>query len=161
MAKIYIIGYRGISWTSKIIRRFTFGPFSHVEWLINPQTLEGFGAFEKLGGVDFTGPHLHKPETKYDIWSISCTSREKKLFEEFNLEQKGKKYDWPGILGFAKFKNNEDPDKWFCSELVAAACKYADIPILNWEYIHPGIISPNKFALSPLLHLERRGQVLK
>lgn len=34
--------------------------------------------------------------------------------------QLGKKYDWLGILGYITF-NFENPKRWYCSELAAAA----------------------------------------
>lgn len=149
---IEIIGYKGLSLTSKIIQKFTFGKFSHVEWLLDIDTLEGFGAFEKIGGVDFTGPHLHKKNTPYVVWSIPVCTKQYAMFAEFMYSQRYKKYDWPGILGFPTFKDNNDPNKWFCSEILTVGCKEVDIPLFNWEYTKPGVTSPNRFVLSPLFY---------
>ena len=154
---IYIIGYKGISLASKIIRKFTLGEYSHVEWLLDPTTLKGFGAFEEIGGVGYTGPHLHKKGTKYTIWTIQCTERQKSRFIDFHLQKEGCKYDWFGILGFARFRNTNNPNKWFCSELETMACKDADIPLFNWDTVAPGLTSPNRFAMSPLLNLFHEG----
>ena len=52
-------------------------------------------------------------------------------FCDFLLSQEGKPYDLTGIFGFVADRNWDEPDSWFCSELVAAAlskCGYFQYP---------------------------------
>jgi uncharacterized protein YycO len=39
---------------------------------------------------------------------------------QFALEQVGKPYDWSAIISLAAQRDWQEPDKWFCSELVEA-----------------------------------------
>jgi len=45
--------------------------------------------------------------------------------------QAGKPYDLSAILGIAFDRNWRDENRWFCSELVAAAFEHVDAPLLS------------------------------
>lgn len=153
-----VVGFKGTSFGSWVIRKGTFGEYSHVEWLHDINAMTGFGAFHKNGGVNYTGPHLHNTGTPYVVWEIECLQRQYDKFAEFSLAQKGKSYDWKGILGFPTFKDRNSADKWFCSELLTAACQLAGIRLFNWTETQPGVTSPNRFVLSPLLNKIKEGK---
>ena len=69
---------------------------------------------------------------------------------DFALAQVGKDYDYEGITGFITGQNNDNVEKWFCSELVSAAFAVAGVPLLRND---PYKISPGGLATSPLLSL--------
>jgi hypothetical protein len=94
---------------------------------------------------------LHDKGVEYSIFEIEVKKEQKDLIEIFLLKQLSSKreYDLKGIFGFATFSDIEDKKKWFCSELVFTAYKYAGIDLL--KYIEPYKVSPRLFLLSPLL----------
>ena len=57
----------------------------------------------------------------------------KEKIEDFLLEQIEKKYDYLGIIDFiVPFTDNlQDQNRWFCSELISAACISAGYNIWN------------------------------
>ena len=64
-----------------------------------------------------------------DNWDVVEVTLAKDL--KWLNAQIGKKYDWLGILGYVTI-GIEDPKKWYCSELAAAA-----IGLKNWQ-VSPG-----------------------
>ena len=62
---------------------------------------------------------------------------------DFLNAQVGKAYDILGLLAFLRRKKSEDPDKWFCSELAAAAAVVGETPRINTLYMQPWMISPH------------------
>ena len=59
-----------------------------------------------------------------------------------------------------KHKDINNPKKWFCSEIVVAAMDFAGIRFFNWDVVKPGLISPNKFSLSPCLIKVSKGKTM-
>jgi hypothetical protein len=55
------------------------------------------------------------------VLDIPTFDRIEKRFHGFLYEQLGKKYDWRAVFGLGMGRDWRDPEKWFCSELVAAA----------------------------------------
>jgi hypothetical protein len=94
---------------------------------------------------------LHDKGVEYSIFEIDVKKEQKDLIEIFLLKQisYNPEYDLKGIFGFATFSDLEDKKKWFCSELVFTAYKYAGVKLL--KYIEPYKVSPRLFLLSPLL----------
>lgn len=45
--------------------------------------------------------------------------------------QQGKRYDWSAIAGMGADRNWRDPNRWFCSELVAAAFEKTGNPLFS------------------------------
>jgi hypothetical protein len=69
---------------------------------------------------------------------------------DFALAQVGKKYDYAGITGFLVRKDIQKAERWFCSELVAAAFESAGAMLLRQP---PHKIDPGTLRSSPLLGL--------
>lgn len=57
--------------------------------------------------------------TRYEIVNFPVKNKQDSV--AFARNQIGKKYDYLGIVSFIAHRNLEDRDKYFCSELVAAA----------------------------------------
>lgn len=47
--------------------------------------------------------------------------------------QRGKPYDWGGVLGIAFRRRWHHRKRWFCSELIAWACAQAGRPLMRGE----------------------------
>lgn len=160
MKTLYFTGYMGYSFSSKLIRYWTRSPISHVEECLDIETVDGWGAWagEKVGPLNMK---MHNPETPYIIFAINVSPEQYERFIEFKRKEIGKKYDWPGIMGFLYGKDNNNPSKWFCSEIESSACKYAGINILNWELMKPGLVSPGLFCSSSRLVAVKKGKTPK
>lgn len=63
--------------------------------------------------------------------------------------QLGKPYDWSAVIGIGLHRDWTEPDSWFCSELVAWACRAAGVDLLRFDRLNR--VSPGQLALSPLL----------
>ncbi|MCF6767431.1 hypothetical protein L3V86_03500 [Thiotrichales bacterium 19S11-10] len=116
------------------------------------------------GSVPLKGVYKHSVEdliSHYDViesWEIKLSDDEKKFKDKLIhwLEaQIGAGYDYlPALaLGFLRRNWQEDQRKWFCSELVDAACKAADLPLTN-QYFLPYRVTPNDLRSSIRLDLK-------
>lgn len=154
MAEAYILASKGKSLPSKIIRWWQFGyPYTHIAYVLelmeDPYVIEAWKGEVRKG---FFSAH-HTKGTEFAIFSVEVLPSQKEAIEGFLLEQIGKKYDWLGILGFPfRSKNLQDPDRWFCSELVFYAFKQAGVGLLRDT--HPSEVSPRLFLKSPFLRFE-------
>lgn len=128
---------------SKAISFLTWSWASHVDFVMPDGQLFGALALENGGGVQFHP--VEKQYTRIERYTIDAPDDVLK----YALEQKGKPYDWAGILGIvARNRSWEDDDKWFCSELVAYSFMKAGVPLLNETSYR---ITPRDLLISPLL----------
>lgn len=95
----------------KVIRRWTKSRYSHVEIVVDGVAC---AADAWSGKVRSTPVATFNREN----WEVVDIEMQKPV--EWLRRQDGKKYDWLGILGYITFKF-EDPNRWYCSELAAAA----------------------------------------
>ena len=78
-----------------------------------------FSSSERDGGVrfklecDVVGSH---PES-WDLLDVTNNAEAMLTMLSFCVNQNGKKYDWPGVLGFRFMGLAQDPEKWYCSEI--------------------------------------------
>ena len=100
------------------VRLRTASPYSHCEIAIE----QGWGVYECIsssmrdGGI--RGKAMQLPKDRWDI--LPCTLTEREAREWLSREQ-GKAYDYAGALRFVLPFLRQAPQKWFCSEFVAAA----------------------------------------
>lgn len=122
---------------SEGIRRFEYGFWAtHVEALMPDGTLLGAHA---EGGVQARPRDYDKGKFSQEMFlSIPATPAETESFHQFMREQVGKPYDFLGIAGLALARDWQNPDAWFCSELVAAGLSHCGIfpPHLATEFNH-------------------------
>lgn len=142
--------YRGKSIMSRLIRWFSWSPYSHAAWICRDgSVIEAWteGGVRRVASLS----EAHEPGTRVDIFAIELTDEQHASVEKFLAEQLGQKYDWLGILGFLTRKRMESHDAWFCSELIAAALNQAGVwPLLR---IPACKVPPCLLMLSPLLRL--------
>lgn len=97
----------------------TNGNHSHVEIIFADGF--SFSSSQWDGGVRFKDI-LYTSTDKWDILDIPDMGvRKEKLMKEWCESQVGKKYDYRGILRFFVGVKEDNPDKWFCSEICCAA----------------------------------------
>lgn len=98
------------------------------------------------GGVAIRQKHYDYDVMKRElIVDIPAFERLEKRFYDFLYAQLGKPYDWRAVFGLGLGRNWRDPEKWFCSELVAAALEASGwVPPLSAVDNH---ISPRDLLL--------------
>lgn len=140
-----ILLYKGKSWISKAIQWQTFGPYSHAGWWCSDGTV--VEAWHKGGVSHNDSPAtLHEPGTEIDVFGIRGASEEQLfMIEQFMKDEIGKKYDFAPVLrGFPLRLNRDNPNKWFCSELVFSKVRKAGIDLLREVpafKVHPTLLS--------------------
>ena len=96
----------------------------------------------------------HTEGTPVTVYAFAYPSAvaEGKVWEAAEKEV-GKKYDFPALLGFLpgiRLFWKDDPDKWFCSHLVAWACSLGGRPLFSPQTpLYK--ISPGDIDYSPTL----------
>lgn len=103
---------------SWLIRLFTFSRWSHCAIIQGDAVIDAtfwhgvrrspLSEFLKHYEVEVIDVHLGAFGEYADLWLE---------------EQIGKKYDWTALVALPFRSNWHDPDRWFCSELVAAALR--------------------------------------
>ena len=126
---------RFVDWA---IRAATGGIYSHVELIAGPAELGETAVCLSSSGRDGEVREKHitlRPES----WDLVTLNIDPKSPEGFIRARLGKKYDFRGIVlsHFFAF-GGHDSDRWFCSELCAAAI---------------GIPSPHKVSPARLYEL--------
>lgn len=140
--------YQGKSKLSRLIRWWTRTPYSHAAWVCaSGEVIEAWdGGVRKVANLSAQ----HAPGTVVDVFDVEGLTTEKRAEVELFLDsQLGKGYDVLGFLRFLFRGEDDDPDKWFCSELVQAALEQAGIPPLVRVQDH--VIAPGFLAWSPRL----------
>ncbi len=144
--------YKGTSWMSRAIRWRTWSDYSHAAWVRE----DGSVIEAWTNGVRCVTSPLddHTPGTPIDFFDVAITPDQRRQVEAFLMWQLGKPYDHTAILGFLTRAKSENPDRWFCSELVFAACKSAGVELL--KRIPAWKVCPGTLSLSPMLSEVRR-----
>lgn len=143
--------YRGKSLISRIIRFINWSNYSHVAYLAPDGTCyEAWrGSVQKWSGVEANASLFtaHTPGTVIDLYDLvtPLTESQTAKIVAWMESQKGKKYDYWSIVHFITRRPEwtSSQDKWFCSELVAAAFQKVGRPLLNtdaWK-IYPGMLA--------------------
>lgn len=110
-----IIFCRGTGIIPAIIRMATFSRWAHV-------AIEVDGMIYDSSMED--GVRCWAPSDFYSKYPITYTAPfhgNSIKVVNFLLEQLGKRYDWGAVIGMPFRSSWQHPDKWFCSELAAAA----------------------------------------
>lgn len=128
---------------SSTIAWFSAGHFSHVDavvenrrWLLGSRTSPGDGVVARP--ADY-GRFIDRA-----VYRVRANDRQTEAFWAFLFAQLGKPYDSTAIWAFAFNRDWRSPDKWFCSELQAAALEAAGII---------GPVEANKIMPVELMHI--------
>ena len=145
--------------SSRLIRWFSHGPYTHVDVVLPEQKLLGARSDCPVNGK--TGvqarPENYAKFVHVRRVKLSVTPSQEVLFYSFLKRQIGKPYDWRAILAFVFDRNWRNADAWYCSELVAAALEYAGV-IPAYIYAPANKITPDDLLLilSALFDIEAR-----
>lgn len=141
-----ILLFKGKGVISRLIRWQTNGQYSHAALqLPDGKIIE---AWHKPAEVRVRPPL--KDWSNVDAFDVEgMTAKQWTLAAQWAQMQIGKKYDFSGVFRFVTRWRKEQDDKWFCSELVFAALKYAGVNLL--ERVQASQVSPTVLSFSPLL----------
>lgn len=131
---------------ARLIRWQTDSIYCHAAFLVNEKTI--VEAVSKYGVRE--RPYKGEQELPHDLYDVEDIDDEHiATIWEFCIAQYGKGYDYRGAFRFLPRSILPDNDKWFCSELLFAACQAAEIELL--ERVEPWQVSPGLLARSPRL----------
>lgn len=122
---------------SAAIRYGTHSPYSHAGFYDHDRK-QTFSAMLR-GGVIWRKPTADK------YLYLMAPGVDEAL--KWALTQEGKPYDWKAIMGFVADRNWDNPGRWFCSELVAAAQAKVGHPLFNPAEL-PDLIVPGDIQKS-------------
>jgi hypothetical protein len=80
------------------------------------------------------------------VMAVPVTVEQKATYLDFLHDKVGKSYDSSALWGFLFDRDWHDPDKWICSELVAAGAEQAKI--VTPLYFAVNRITPGALALA-------------
>lgn len=126
----------------KVIRLFTRSKYSHCELLLPDGRMFSSDGWDN-GKVRYNDKYNIN---NWDFIDINITNGELLTLLSWCDHKIGLKYDWLGVFRFVLPFLKQDPDRWFCSELCAAALKFIGKIGMN---IKTSGLSPN--ALFKLL----------
>ena len=111
---------------SRLIKLFTWSNYSHVGIICDEYVIDSRWANGGVTRYSVQELFNHYPRvTVFEVSSVPATAI------DYAASQIGKPYDWAAIVGMPLHRDWAQDDKWFCSELVAAACMHAGQPIIN------------------------------
>lgn len=145
--KINLRFIRTDGFISRMINWQTWGPggsWSHVEFALP----EGYLGSQAPDGVKIRPFGYVTPSAELKC-SVDLPDAKGWNVLAFARAQIGKPYDYQSLLGFIIKRDWQEPDAWFCSELVAAAFQMAGFPLLRTDEVSR--ISPSTLSLSPFL----------
>ena len=128
--KLYVRGYKGTSFFSKLIKRFTFGEYSHVSLVFKLKD-----RWEEIEAIEGKGVVAHAPKEEGNYTELLVPiSREKVIDAHITaISMLNAGYDWTGIWGFLVRKTKHSVDKWFCSEYASYVLLKSKYPISRRE----------------------------
>lgn len=137
------------SLVSRLIRWQTRSGYSHASFEFpDGMVMES----REWKGVRMLTAHEQADGETIDRFTVYATPFQAAKVRAFCFDQLGKPYDWTMVARFVtrRQESRASSGKWFCSELVFAACLHAGIVLLRdtqpWE------VSPGLLARSPFLH---------
>lgn len=141
------------------IRRRTWGKFSHVQVIVHVEPNILARKDERIYDLDVISADANGvyaravQEEEWDKYAIlTCpeiSEEQRENVVKFCLSQIGKPYDFVGLASFLFYKELQQDDKWFCSELAYIAYKQAGIRLQR--RVKQDFISPRDLYISPLL----------
>lgn len=146
-----IVFFRGRGPVAAIIRWQTRGAYAHCGWLANDgRFFEAHGH----GGVQVHDSPWVLNTGLADVFAVrDMTPAQHEAVTTFCQAHVGCGYDWFGVIRFLSGICRDDETRWFCSELVAAACAEAGHRLQatsTWR------LSPVTLSWSPLLRMVSR-----
>lgn len=148
-----LLAVRNMNLTGRVVRWWTSSHVDHIACCIGKDFV--------CDSVPSRGVSVHPigfPRAKvYHLklrpaWRELVTDHARSAGDAFLKKQIGKKYDMAGIIGFATWAQ-QDPKKWFCSELCAAWL--ASMGICAIERTKTASTTPQTLFCSPAFDCEQ------
>ena len=132
---------------SIIIRFGTWSSWSHVDLIIGDFVI---GSTSDVGVNIVPMYDRLKHATDYQLMETTddLTQAQHDQLKQFMISQLGKPYDWAGIFGLPLRRDWEKPDRWFCSEILAAGFNKIQYPLIKEETWR---VTPQHLCISPCL----------
>ena len=152
-----ILGYRGTSITSHLIKLQTRSVYSHIGiQLSDGSVVEAWAEGFFKGSVrQIENPFVkHASNTVIDVRVLKpdvLSVFNEALATKYLLSQIGQSYDYSSVLRFMTRRKATDNDKKFCSELAELTFIEGGVQLLNGN---PSEHSPRDTMLSPLHEFE-------
>jgi uncharacterized protein YycO len=127
---------------SKLIKYITKSEYSHADIQIDD------GVY--VGSIPFKGVTIYNDENVVNesFFEVQLTKEQQDKVLWYVFDQLDKPYDYSGVWGFlTRDRKWQEDDRWFCSELVAAALNTVE-PMFPADVYH---ISPADIAKHPRL----------
>jgi uncharacterized protein YycO len=129
--------------SSFAIRWGTWSDYSHVDFILPDGTLLG----SRIDGGVQIRPATYGHFIKTESFGINVRPDKAAAILDWAHSQVGKPYDITAIIGYTIRRDWTKPDRWFCSELVAAAFLLHDWPIIRTSHLNR--VSPQDLLFSP------------
>jgi hypothetical protein len=113
-----------------IIRAVTWSKWSHVALIDGDEVIEAVWPEVRVASLD----DVIKNHSSHCVVDIPCESTERIISAA--RSQIGKGYDLTALFGLFVKREWQEPDKWFCSELVAWAFSEGGTPLFRAETMH-------------------------
>lgn len=110
----------------KLIRWWTNSRYSHCELVAGGMSYSADAWTNRVRCIP-------KSSLNPDSWESVTVAGNERTAVAFLNSQLSKKYDWLGILGFFLPGTINDPKRWYCSEICAAALSISKRPISPQE----------------------------
>lgn len=142
-----ILLFKGTGLIDDAIRWQTRSQFTHAAIRIGPQSVlesyPGSGVRERM-----LTPAEMEQTVEFNVVGMTWDGWARAL--AFFRGEIGCGYDWLNVSRFlTRFRDRQSEHRWFCSEIVFAACAAGDVVVLNnvaaWR------VSPRDLSLSPFL----------
>lgn len=157
---LYVLLHRDQGVVSRLIRWQQRSDYSHASLLLPDgrilEALQGQGVIESRRLMELAT----KDRERITPFAVQVGVRQAASVYEFAHDQTGKPYDWTMVVRFVsrQQESRKSSGKWFCSELVYAACQQAGVHLLH-PRIEPWRVSPGGLLTSPRLEEHTMGQV--
>lgn len=107
---------------ARLIRLWTWSPYSHSELLFRDGLI--FSAHARGTSFNQVVPEYY---SDWDVLEVPVSEADEARIRAFCVAEAGCSYDWYGIVVSQVIGlRREHADKWFCSEVCAAALKLVD-----------------------------------
>lgn len=145
----------GRSWISRLIKWQTRSPVSHASvWFpwdhVVIESMEGVGV-RKVDGEHYRADFEAGRIQRYTVTGMTVDQAHR--VREYMDAEVGAKYDYGSVFKFVTRRKGRHNTRWFCSELVFAACQDAGVPLL--ANVEAWAVSPGDLAKSPMLERVR------
>jgi len=147
MAKVTLCFSKSRSLGSALIRWFSWGSYSHVDFVTQDGRLLGARMF---GGVKVRSyDSLHGSPREHLSFEVPSQGEADAILKSA-FDKVGQPYDWMGIIAMPFRSSWQHRSKVFCSEYVAQHCRARGVVLQARVADHR--LTPRDLRMSPLLN---------